>query len=73
MYSIKNKLDHRNDDDIENVINLLNENVDCTNKLIQHIDSLIEKKHLSETILRILKKIRNTCAVNMMNLARLTK
>ncbi len=73
MYKIKNDYDNRNNEDVEDVLNLVEKNVDCTNKLIQRIDILIENKHFSESILQILITIRNTCAVNVMNINRLTK
>ncbi len=73
MYTIKNNCDYQNNDEVEDILNLVEKNVDCTNKLIKHIDNLIENKHFPESILKVLTSIRNTCAVNVMNIARLTK
>ena len=58
MYTVKNDCDYRNNDDVENILNLVEKNIDCTNKLINHIDTLIESKYFPESILKILTSIR---------------
>ncbi|GAA4277766.1 hypothetical protein [Aquimarina mytili] len=59
-------------EEIEGVFSLLEKNVDCTNQLIKHIDNLIENKYFSEPVHKALTLLRNTCAVNVMNIAQLT-
>ncbi len=73
MYQPKKNCDYCNDEDIEDVFSLLEKNVDCTHTLINRIDDLIEHKYLSESIIKILTTLRNTCAMNVMNIAQLTK
>ncbi len=73
MRTLKNDYNFCNADEIEDVFNLLEKNVAATNKLIEHIDTLIENKCFPESIFKILTSLRNTCAVNVMNIARLTK
>ncbi len=73
MRTLKNDYNFCNTDEIEDVFNLLEKNVAATNKLIEHIDTLIESKCFPESIFKILTTLRNACAVNVMNIARLTK
>ncbi len=73
MYKLKKSYDNRNDEDVEDICTLLEANVDCTNKLIKHIDNLIEKKYFSEPIYKILISLRDTCAVNAMNIVKFIK
>ncbi len=73
MYQPKKSCDYGNNEDIEDVFVLLEKNVNCTHTLINHIDDLIENKYFSESIISILTTLRNTCAMNVMNIAQLTK
>ncbi len=73
MYTIEEDCDYSNNKEVEDILSLVEKNVDCTNKLIKHIDAIIERKYFQEPILKVLTTIRNTCAVNVMNIARLTK
>ncbi|MEW7292632.1 hypothetical protein [Aquimarina sp. 2304DJ70-9] len=73
MQKLKKGYDYRNHEEVEDVFNLLEKNLDCTNKLINHIDNLIEKKYFSEPVHNVLTTLRNTCAVNVMNIAQLTE
>ncbi len=73
MHTLKNNCDYQNNDEVEDILNLVEKNVDCTNKLIKHIDNLIENKYFPQSILKVLTSVRNTYAVNVMNITRLTK
>ncbi|WP_271782036.1 hypothetical protein [Aquimarina algiphila] len=72
MYNLKKNVEH-NDDDVEDLFNLLEKNLNCTQTLIHHIDAFIERKHPNENMLNVLTTVRNTCAVNAMNITRLTR
>ncbi|GAA4270980.1 hypothetical protein U6A24_03690 [Aquimarina gracilis] len=73
MHTTKSHYDYRNNDEVDDVLNLVEKNIDCTNKLINHIDNLIESKYFPEPTFRVLTSIRNTCAVNVMNITRIRK
>ncbi len=73
MQKLKKSYDYRNHEEVEDVFNRLEKNVDCTNKLIKHIDHLIEKKYFSEPVHKVLITLRNTCAVNVMNIVQLSE
>ncbi|MDH7444446.1 hypothetical protein [Aquimarina sp. 2201CG14-23] len=59
-----------NSKEIENVIHLIKNNVDCTKAIINHIDDFLETKQLPKSILDALITQRNACAVNIMNFTR---
>ncbi|MDY8134107.1 hypothetical protein [Aquimarina sp. 2201CG5-10] len=61
---------HPDIDEIQDVYALIEKNMDCTKKVILHIDFLIERTDLPETTIKSLTSLRNICAVNVMNLAR---
>ncbi len=73
MYSVKKNYDSPKDEDMEGVLHLLEKNIDCTDILINHIDGLIENTYFPKPFHDILTAIRNTCAVHVMNITRLTK
>ncbi|AXT63293.1 hypothetical protein D1816_24110 [Aquimarina sp. AD10] len=73
MHTIKNDCDYQSIDDVNDIYNLVKKNSNCAQLLIKHIDLLLENKHLSESIVQILTSIRNTCAIHVMNLARVAK
>ncbi len=73
MRTTTNNYNFHNDNEIEDVLHLVEKNIDCTNKLIKRIDALIEKKHFPDSIFKILTTLRNTCAVNVMNITKLSK
>ena len=51
--------------------NYINDNKDCTQKVIYDIDSLIEKKSIPNSVKNNLESLRNYCAIHMMNLTQL--
>ena len=53
--------------EIENVIELIKDNVDCTKDIIYHIDDFIETKRLPTPIKEALITLRNACSINVMN------
>lgn len=58
---------------VEDVFVMVEKNVSCTKSVIDHIDNLIEQKPLHESIHNALTELRNICAINVMNLARVNK
>lgn len=65
--------DYSDQKEVKDVFHLLEKNVDCTNYVITQIDDLIENKVFSEPLHNILTLLRNTCAINVMNINRLIK
>ncbi|MBQ4820341.1 hypothetical protein [Aquimarina sp. MMG016] len=55
-------------EEIEGVYRLIEKNMDCTKKVIKHIDVLIENRLYPESAFKSLTSLRNVCAINVMNL-----
>lgn len=53
---------------INNVLYLIEKNLECTQSIILQIDHLIETNFLSDKIYSSLSALRNSCAMNIMNL-----
>jgi len=73
MHKLKKSQIYKDHEEVKDVFTLLEKNMNCTNTIIDQIDYLLERKHLPDSILKILTSLRNTCAVNIMNIARLTQ
>ncbi|WP_299437806.1 hypothetical protein [uncultured Aquimarina sp.] len=70
MHESSNHYNNQNPRELENIINLIKKNVDCTKDIINHIDKFLENKQLPKSILDALVTQRNACAVNVMNFTR---
>ncbi|WP_299245662.1 hypothetical protein [uncultured Aquimarina sp.] len=64
------KNDDQNPRELEKVINLIKNNVDCSKDIINRIDTFLETKQLPKSILDALVTQRNACAVTVMNFNR---
>lgn len=73
MKNLTKTNNNSNPTELENVIDLIQYNMDCTKDIIYHIDDYLESKLLPKPILDALVAQRNTCAVNVMNFTRVMK
>jgi len=73
MHKSTNHKDNQNPKELENVINLIKNNVDCTKDIINHIDMFLENKQPPKSILDALVTQRNACAIYVMNFTRVMK
>ncbi|WP_298313446.1 hypothetical protein [uncultured Aquimarina sp.] len=64
------KNDNQNPRELEKMINLIKNNVDCSKDIINRIDNFLETKQLPKSILDALITQRNACAVTVMNFNR---
>ncbi|WP_299213887.1 hypothetical protein [uncultured Aquimarina sp.] len=64
------KNDNQNPKELEKMINLIKNNVDCSKDIINRIDNFMETKQLPKSILDALVTQRNACAVTVMNFNR---
>ncbi|GAA3514540.1 hypothetical protein GCM10022393_30620 [Aquimarina addita] len=64
---------HQKNNEINNVIHLIQNNIDCSKEIINHIDTILETKEIPASISNDLITQRNACAVNVMNFVRITK
>ena len=57
-------------EEMNNILYLIEKNLKCTQSIILHIDHLMETNLLSDKIYSFLSALRNSCAVNIMNLSK---
>ncbi len=56
--------------ELEKMINLIKNNLDCSKDIINHIDNFVETKQLPKSILDALITQRNACAITVINFTR---
>ena len=70
MNGLYQNLNQSNSEQINSVLYLIEKNLECTQSIILQIDDLIETNFLSDKIYSSLSALRNSCAMNIMNLSK---